>query len=173
MSVTTPPVVAHHHGDDGKEVPVALDSREPERAHVREEDHGWNETNGTEDLRERRKGQQVNTGFPNTHHCTFIFFGSHRCCICETVEGTYHGVEIDGGEQVAGVEGEEDDGHTGHDEVVEGHVHGRLAAPVRRREQAGYAQRRAALQLWGDKTGHASIRPSKRGTRRRAGTMRS
>lgn len=43
---------------------------------------------------------------------------------------TDHGGEVAGGEQVAGVEGEEDDGHAGEDEVVEGDVHGGLATPV-------------------------------------------
>lgn len=45
----------HHHGDDGEEVPVALDSGEAERKHVGEENHGWTEADSTQDLRERRE----------------------------------------------------------------------------------------------------------------------
>lgn len=44
--------------------------------------------------------------------------------------GTDHGGEVAGPQQVSRVEGEEDDVHGGQDDVVEGDVHGRLAAPV-------------------------------------------
>ncbi len=43
---------------------------------------------------------------------------------------TDHSGEVARGEQVSSVEGEEDDGHAGEDEVVKGDVHSRLATPV-------------------------------------------
>lgn len=43
---------------------------------------------------------------------------------------TDHSSEVAGGEQVSSVQREEDDGHPGEDEVVEGDVHSCLAAPV-------------------------------------------
>lgn len=45
----------HHHGDEGEEIPVALDPREAERKYICEEDHGGTEADGAEDLREERK----------------------------------------------------------------------------------------------------------------------
>lgn len=48
----------HHHRDDGEEVPVALDSGKAKRKHISEENHGWTEADGTEDLREEREGHQ-------------------------------------------------------------------------------------------------------------------
>ena len=49
--------------------------------------------------------------------------------MCES-SGTDHSGEVAGGEQVPGVEGEEDDVHGGQDDVVEGDVHCCLATPV-------------------------------------------
>lgn len=60
---------------------------------------------------------------------------------------TNHSCKVTGGEQISGVEGEEDDGHAGEDEVVEGDVHSCLSAPVRRRHQARDPQRGATLDL--------------------------
>lgn len=46
------------------------------------------------------------------------------------LDRTDHSGEVAGREQVFSVEGEEDDGHAGEDEVVEGDVHSCLPAPV-------------------------------------------
>lgn len=45
--------------------------------------------------------------------------------------GTDHSGEVAGRQQASSVEGEENNGHGGQDEVVEGDVHRSLAAPVR------------------------------------------
>lgn len=45
------------------------------------------------------------------------------------------------------MQGEEDEGHTGQEEVVEGDVHGRLAAPVGGRDQTRDPQGGATLDL--------------------------
>ena len=51
------------------------------------------------------------------------------------------------------MEGEEDGDHGAEDEVEEGHVHRRLAAPVRRRHQARDTQGGATLDLHGGREG--------------------
>ncbi len=66
---------------------------------------------------------------------------------------TDHSREVAGGEQVSSVEGEEDDGHAGEDEVVEGNVHSCLAAPVGWWHQTRDSQSRATLDLKRKKRG--------------------
>lgn len=58
---------SHHHGDDGEKIPVALDSGEAERRHISEENHGWAEANGAENLRRGRSHEMK----------------SHMCCTTE------------------------------------------------------------------------------------------
>lgn len=61
--------------------------------------------------------------------------------------GTNHSCQVAGHEQVLSVQGEEDDGHTGQDEVVEGDVHGCQATPVGGWDQTRDPQGGAALDL--------------------------
>lgn len=49
----------HHHGDDREEIPVALDSGEAKRKHIREEDHGRTKADSTQDLREKKGGHEL------------------------------------------------------------------------------------------------------------------
>lgn len=65
-----------------------------------------------------------------------------------TSSGTNYSGEVAGGEQVSSVEGEEDNGHGGQDEVVEGDVYCSLATPVGWRYQSRDTQRWATLDLW-------------------------
>lgn len=130
----------HHHGDDGEEVPVALDSGEAERKHVSEENHGWTEADSTQDLRERRE-KDSRTQWTGVWKRSAMIKSS-----CGT-GSTDHSGEVAGGEHVFRVEAEEDDVHAGQDEVVEGDVHGCLTAPVSRRYETRDPQRGATLDL--------------------------
>lgn len=124
----------HHHGDDGEEIPVALHSSEAKRKHVGEENHGRAEADGAQDLWGGESG-----GHESGSRGGF--------CSSAGIHTTDHRGEVAGGEQASGVEGEEDDGHAGQDEVVEGDVHRRLAAPVGRRKQTRDTKGGATLDL--------------------------
>lgn len=110
-------VSSHHHADEREEVSVALHSRESKRNDIREEDHGWAEADGAEDLREDVKER-------------WIILARRRGSVCVGKSSTDHSGEVAACQQVSRVEAEEDEVHRGQDEVVEGDVHRRLAAPV-------------------------------------------
>lgn len=58
LMVYTHRMQPHHHGDDREEIPVALDSGEAKRKHIREEDHGRTKADSTQDLREEKGGHE-------------------------------------------------------------------------------------------------------------------
>lgn len=64
-----------------------------------------------------------------------------------SVKATDQSCQVAGSEQAPSVEGEEDEGHGGQDEVVEGNVHRCLTAPVRRWYQTRDTQRGSTLDL--------------------------